>query len=131
MVFRHLEYVKYLTYSTYLVGTERSPSTGGHGPTAHVNSAGPCEPSQDGHMGAHDDRARAQDRARGRQAEGSVLAASLVGLDVEAALGQVEERGFDPQVVPHDVEAVTADLRHNRIRLFLDDKDTVVRAHAG
>jgi hypothetical protein len=76
-------------------------------------------------------RARAQARAVARQAEGNTFAASLVGLDCDEAVNRTSDRGFEPQVIPHTVEAVTLDLRHNRIRLFLDENGIVARAHAG
>jgi hypothetical protein len=77
------------------------------------------------------DRARAQERARERQSEGQSFASSLIGLDGKEAAYRARERGFEPQVVPHDVDAVTADFSLNRLRIFLDTQGMVVRAHAG
>ena len=82
-------------------------------------------------MGSDEGRADPHGRAKARQAEGECLAASLVGLDREDAVSRTRERGFDPDVVPHTVDAITMDLRHNRIRIFLDETDTVIRAWAG
>ena len=82
-------------------------------------------------MDADAERDRAQKRAQVRQAEGQALAPSLVGLDGDEAARRASERGFEAQVVPHSVEAVTADLNHNRLRLFLDENGNVVRAHTG
>jgi hypothetical protein len=70
--------------------------------------------------------------ASARLIEGNELAESLVGLDVTEAVQLATERGFEPRLIPHTVEAVTADLRLDRIRLFLDDTGVVVqRASAG
>jgi hypothetical protein len=66
-----------------------------------------------------------------RLAEGAALAPSLVGLSREEATERVTERGFQADAIPPTAEAVTADLRASRIRLFLDENDVVVRAHAG
>lgn len=85
----------------------------------------------DGLMGSEKDRARSQARAVARQAEGNTFAASLVGLDCDEAVRRSTDHGFEPQVIPHTVEAVTLDLRTNRIRLFLDEYGKVARAHAG
>jgi hypothetical protein len=82
-------------------------------------------------MFADRERVRAQERAQDRQAKGQALAPTLVGLDGEEAVRRATEQGFEAQVVPHTVEAVTADLNHNRLRLFLNENGIVVRAHAG
>jgi hypothetical protein len=82
-------------------------------------------------MVADHDPDRAQEQARARQAEGVALAPSLVGLDGEEAAARATELGFEAQVVPPDVDALTADLRANRLRLFLDENGTVVRVRAG
>jgi len=66
-----------------------------------------------------------------RLAEGGALAATLVGLPSDEALARARERGFDAEAVPHWVEAVTMDLRPNRVRLRLDESGRVVRAWAG
>jgi hypothetical protein len=71
-------------------------------------------------------RAPKADTCKGRR-----FASTLVGLDREAAVRRATERGFEAHVVPHTDQAVTDDLKHNRLRLFLDEKGTVVRAHAG
>lgn len=85
----------------------------------------------DGQMGSDDERASALDRDMARQTEGNTFAESLAGLDREDAVSRTRERGFDPVVVPHTVEQITLDLRVNRIRLFLNETGTVVRASAG
>jgi len=72
-----------------------------------------------------------QEDFEARLEEGRTFAPTLVGLECDAAVERVTERGFDPQVVPHTAEAVTADLGANRIRLFLDEQGMVVRATAG
>jgi hypothetical protein len=41
------------------------------------------------------------------------------------------DAGFDPQVVPPGVTAVTMDLGPRRIRLFVDEGGRVERATAG
>ncbi len=85
-------------------------------------------------MGSDQDRARAQAHAAAQAcalAEGNTFAASLVGLGWEEAIRRTTDRGFEPQAIAHTVEAVTLDLRHNRIRLFLDENGKVARAHAG
>jgi len=84
-----------------------------------------------GQVDSDQDRARAQARAVARQTEGNAFAASLVGLDWEEAVRRTSGRGFEPQAIPHTVEAVTMDLRTNRIRLFLDENGKVAEAHAG
>lgn len=91
----------------------------------------PVRLAHDGLVDADGARDRAQERAQVRQAEGQALAPSLVGLDGDEAARRATERGFETRVVPHSVEAVTADLNHNRLRLFLDENGNVVRAHAG
>ena len=82
-------------------------------------------------MGSDQDRARGQARAVARQAASSALAESLVGLQREQAVSRTMDRGFEPQVIPHTADAITMDLRHNRIRLCLDENDRVVQAWAG
>lgn len=82
-------------------------------------------------MASGEDRARAQARAVARQAEGNTFAVSLVGLECDEAVSRTTAHGFEPQVIPHTVEAVTLDLRTNRIRLFLDENGKVARAQAG
>jgi hypothetical protein len=71
-----------------------------------------------------------QDRVA-RRAEGSALAESLIGLQREQAVSRAMDRGFDPEVISHTEHRITMDLSHNRIRLFLDKDDKVVRAWAG
>lgn len=63
--------------------------------------------------------------------KGAALGESLVGLPVEQAVAVVEEQGFDPVRLDHDVTILTADLRPHRIRLFVDPRGTVVRTSAG
>ncbi|MFZ2016540.1 MAG: I78 family peptidase inhibitor [Nocardioides sp.] len=64
-------------------------------------------------------------------AEARLLAPSLVGLDEADALRRAGESGFDPQVVPPGVTALTMDFRPRRIRLFVDESGQVTRATAG
>ncbi len=59
------------------------------------------------------------------------LARSLVGLAEAAAVRRASEAGYDPQVVPPGVTALTMDFRSRRIRLFVDDSGQVTRATAG
>jgi hypothetical protein len=66
-----------------------------------------------------------------RLAEGHEFAPSLLGLDCDDAIERATERGFLVQVIPPTAEAITADLRANRIRIFLDDDGVVARARAG
>ena len=68
-----------------------------------------------GQMESDQDRTGAQARAIARQAEGNTFAASLIGLDGEEAVRRTTDRGFEPQAIPHTVEAITLDLRHNPI----------------
>lgn len=79
-------------------------------------------------MGADQRRPAA---AEERRAEGRAFGPSLVGLGVEEAVNRATDRGFDPQVISHRANAITADLRYNRLRLFLDEDETVVRVTAG
>ena len=60
-----------------------------------------------------------------------LLAPSLVGLAEADAVRRASEAGFDPQVVPPGVTALTMDFRARRIRLFVDDFGQVTRATAG
>ena len=69
-----------------------------------------------------------RERANTRLIEGNELAESLVGMDAGEAVRLATERGFDPEVLPHTVEAVTSDLRWNRITLVLDETGVVVQA---
>ena len=71
------------------------------------------------------------ERKRRRLAEGGRLAESLIGMTCVDAMARATEMGFDPQAVPPTAEAVTADFRANRVRLFLDESDRVIRAEAG
>jgi len=79
---------------------------------------------------SHDEQAdeQADDRPG---AAAAALAPSLVGLPEADAVRRAVEAGFDPQVVPRDVTALTMDFRPLRIRLFLDDAGLVRRATAG
>ncbi len=62
--------------------------------------------------------------------EAAAFAPSLVGLAEADAVRRASGAGFDPQVVPSDVTALTMDFRPRRIRLFVDD-GLVTRATAG
>jgi len=68
---------------------------------------------------------------KARLAEGNKLAPSLVGLNRDVAVDRVKGRGFEAQAIPATADAISADLAANRIRLLLDEDDTVVRAWAG
>jgi hypothetical protein len=59
------------------------------------------------------------------------LGDQLVGLPGEVAVERAERAGFAPELIGPGVEAITADLRPDRIRLFLDDEDVVREAHPG
>lgn len=74
---------------------------------------------------------RSEEEFRARLAKGREVASSLVGLDLPAAVQRVAQKGYEAEVVPVDVEAVTLDLDSRRIRLFMDEHNVVVRASAG
>jgi hypothetical protein len=57
---------------------------------------------------------------------GADLGSELVGVAGEVAFERAAEAGFDPQLVGPEVRAITADLRPDRVRLFLNE-DGVVR----
>ena len=61
----------------------------------------------------------------------AALAASLVGLGADDAVRRATDAGFDPQVVPPEVTAVTMDFRPLRIRLYVDASGLVTQATAG
>jgi hypothetical protein len=63
--------------------------------------------------------------------EGNVLAETLLGMTREQAIARATEMGFDPEAIPATAEAVTADLRVNRVRMLLDESERFVRAWAG
>jgi hypothetical protein len=63
--------------------------------------------------------------------EAATLAPALVGLAEPDAVRRAAEAGFDPQVVPPGVTALTMDFRPLRIRLFVDESGQVTRATAG
>jgi hypothetical protein len=62
--------------------------------------------------------------------EGAAFASTLVGMTLESATEAAKHRGFKVQVVPPS-GALTADLNPMRVRLQLDDENTVTWAHAG
>ena len=62
---------------------------------------------------------------------GHQLAPSFVGLDRDVAVQRVAEKGYRAEVVPATVDVVTADLDSLRIRLFVDERNIVVRITAG
>jgi hypothetical protein len=66
-----------------------------------------------------------------RLRESNALAATLVGLTAAEACDVASAQGFQPQVIPPDRQAVTADLRSNRIRLVVDGSGRVTRAWGG
>jgi hypothetical protein len=72
-----------------------------------------------------------EDKVRRRLAAGRELAASLAGLDRQSAEDQVVKHGYCPELILPTVEALTADLNSHRIRLFIDERDVVIRATAG
>ncbi|HSE71703.1 MAG TPA: hypothetical protein VLA97_13165 [Nocardioidaceae bacterium] len=63
--------------------------------------------------------------------EGQMLAPTLIGLPLDFARDMVTGRGHVVEVVRPGDELVTADLRHDRIRLFTEGDDVVHRAEAG
>ena len=63
--------------------------------------------------------------------EGAALAPALVGLAEPDAVRRASEAGFEPDVVPPGVTALTMDFRPLRIRLFVDESGQVTRASAG
>ena len=64
-------------------------------------------------------------------ADAAAFAPSLVGLGSDDAVRRATEAGFDPQVVPPGVTAVTMDFRPLRIRLYVDDAGLVTHVTAG
>jgi hypothetical protein len=62
---------------------------------------------------------------------GAELGDQLVGLPAEVAFERAVRAGFAPELVGPDVEAITADLRPGRLRLFLDAEDVVRGAQPG
>ena len=63
--------------------------------------------------------------------QGHHLAQELIDTPVGIATAEIESSGFEPQVLRHDTTLVTADLRPERIRLFVDPEGRVVNATAG
>ena len=63
--------------------------------------------------------------------EAAALAPALVGLAEPDAVRRATEAGFEPDVVPPGVTALTMDFRPLRIRLFVDESGQVTRASAG
>lgn len=70
-------------------------------------------------------------RLEARLAEGQALAATLVGLSQAEAVERLRAEGFHPQVVPPTQSALTMDLRFERVRVWVDRDDQVIRVHAG
>jgi hypothetical protein len=70
-------------------------------------------------------------RLRERHQQGGELAATLVGLTREEAVDRIDAAGFFAQVITPDVDALTMDLRFERIRVHVDDDGTVTKASAG
>ncbi|QIK65427.1 hypothetical protein G7072_02905 [Nocardioides sp. HDW12B] len=62
---------------------------------------------------------------------GSVLGDELIGLPGDVAFDRAVEAGFSPELVDPDVEAITADMRPKRLRLFLDETGVVRAAEPG
>lgn len=63
--------------------------------------------------------------------EAAALAPTLVGLAEPDAVRRATEAGFEAQVVPPGVTALTMEFRPLRIRLFVDESGQVTRATAG
>lgn len=70
-------------------------------------------------------------RLEARLAEGRALAPTLVGLSKAAAVERLCAGGFQPEVIRPAQKALTMDLRFERVRLWVDEDDQVIRAHAG
>lgn len=62
---------------------------------------------------------------------GAVLAETLQGLSRSEAVERVTAAGFRAVVVPPDAQAMTADLRLDRVRVYVDAEGLVTRASAG
>jgi len=62
---------------------------------------------------------------------GARLADTLVGLTVDDAKERIVAAGFDPQLVSPEVDAVTADMRPNRVSVAYDASGRVLRAWPG
>jgi hypothetical protein len=75
-------------------------------------------------------RPAGEDRAmwRAKLREGQILAPTLVGMDVDAATRFARQRGYVVEVI---TSAMSFDRRMDRIRLFTDSHDIVIRANAG
>jgi hypothetical protein len=71
------------------------------------------------------------DDQQGLGSGAAAFAPSLVGLGEADAVRRAAEAGFQPEVVPPDVTALTTEFRTNRIRLFVDESGRVRRATAG
>jgi hypothetical protein len=65
-----------------------------------------------------------------RLKEGAALAETLAGMSRSEAVQSVTAAGFHPQVITPDVEAITADLRFDRVLIFVDAEGLVIRANA-
>jgi Potato inhibitor I family len=65
-----------------------------------------------------------------RHKEGVALAKTLTGLSRSEAVERVTAAGLHPQVVTPEVEAITADLRFDRVFIFVDSEGLVTRASA-
>jgi len=61
---------------------------------------------------------------------GAALAETLTGMTRSEAVERVAAAGFHPQVITPDVEAITADLRFDRVLIFVDAEGLVTRANA-
>jgi hypothetical protein len=70
-------------------------------------------------------------RLEARLAEGQALASTLVGLSQAEAVERLRAAGFHPQIIPPTHTALTMDLRFERVRVWVDGDDQVIRAHAG
>jgi hypothetical protein len=69
-------------------------------------------------------------RLQQRHKEGAALAEALTGMSRSEAVESVTAAGFHPEVITPDVEAITADLRFDRVLIFVDAEDLVIRATA-
>jgi hypothetical protein len=67
-------------------------------------------------------------RINERLRAGAELASELVGLPGEVAFERAAQVGFDPQLVGPEVEALTADMKPDRIRLCLNEDGVVQEA---
>lgn len=70
-------------------------------------------------------------RLEARLIEGRALARTLIGLSQAEAVERLRAEGFHPQVIGPTQETLTMDLRFERVRIWVDEDEQVIRAHAG